>query len=127
MIGYITLGSNELSAAGLFYDEFLAVFGGTRAYTLDTMIAYGFGPQKPMLVVTTPHDGAPASGGNGTMVALMANSTEQVTAAHETGLRLGAQCDGAPAVHEGQHFGGYLRDLDGNKLCVFVMLPPQGD
>lgn len=122
MIGYITLGSNELNAAGKFYDGLLAPLGASRAYTLDTMIAYGFGPQKPMLVITSPLNGGPATGGNGTMVALMAKDAEQVRAVHETGLKLGAECDGPPAIHAGQHYGGYLRDRDGNKLCVFVMV-----
>lgn len=125
MIGYITLGSNELDASGEFYDELLSLLGATRAYTLDTMIAYSFGPQKPMFVIASPHDGAPATSGNGMMVALMAKDAAQVRKIYETGLKLGAKSDGAPAIHGGQHYGGYLRDRDGNKLCIFVMMEHQ--
>lgn len=122
MIGYITLGSNDLSRSGAFYDALLTHFGAQRAYTLDAMIAYSFGPQKPMLVVTMPNDGAAAKAGNGTMVALMAADKAQVDAVHATALALGAADEGAPSEHAGQHYGGYFRDPDGNKLSGFVMV-----
>jgi len=121
MIGYITLGSNDLTASCAFYDNLLAAFGAKRAYSLDNMVAYGFGDGRPMLVVTRPNDGLPASSGNGTMVALMASSKEQVDVVHARALHNGAADAGAPSAYDGQFYGGYFRDLDGNKFCVFIM------
>ena len=121
MIGYITIGSNDLSASSVFYDELLKTLGSERAYTLKNMIAYGFGPQRPMLVITVPNDGQPATHGNGTMIALMARDEGHVDVIHALAVRLGAQNEGTPSSHEGQFYGGYFKDMDGNKLCIFVM------
>ena len=56
MIGYITLGSNDLSATMAFFDPILKPLGGKRAYTLDHKVAYGSGPKRPMPTLTCPHD-----------------------------------------------------------------------
>ncbi|MEJ6395374.1 VOC family protein [Gymnodinialimonas sp. 2305UL16-5] len=124
MIGYVTLGTNDLDRSARFFDAFLAEFGATRAYTLDRMIAWSVAPDKPLLVATLPSDGAPANPGNGTMVALICESTEHVTRAHQRALALGGEDAGAPAAFGPEFFGGYVRDPDGNKLCLFVMQAP---
>ena len=52
---------------------FVTPFGAlnsTRAYSLEKMIAYSFGANTPMIVVTRPFDGHPATNGNGAMIAL---------------------------------------------------------
>lgn len=120
MIGYITVGSNDLTASGVFYDELLSSLHASRAYTQTNMIAYSFGDQRPM-VVTLPNDGKPATNGNGTMVALMASDRAHVDTVHALALRLGAKDAGQPASYQGQFYGGYSRDPDGNKFCVFIM------
>ena len=121
MIGYITLGSNDLDAAKAFFDTLLKPLGGKRAYTLDHMVAYGFGPKRPMLILTKPHDGAQASVGNGTMVALMAQDKSQVDRVHALALSLGAANEGPVGPRGDRFYGGYFRDADGNKFNVFVM------
>lgn len=121
MIGYITIGTNDLQNSGAFYDELLASLGGQRAYTLENMIAYSFGPERPMLVITVPNDGKMATHGNGTMIALMAQNEAQVDTTHAFALKLGATDEGQPSSYDGQFYGGYFRDAIGNKLCIFVM------
>lgn len=121
MIGYVTIGSNDLNASATFYDELLTAFSAERAYTLEKMIAYSFGAERPMLVLTVPNDGMAATHGNGTMIALMARDNIHVDTVHALSLRLGATDEGRPASHGGQFYGGYFRDMDGNKICVFVM------
>lgn len=121
MIGYITLGSNDLDAAKAFFDTLLKPLGGSRAYTLDHMVAYGFGPKRPMLMLTKPHDGGAASNGNGTMVALMAKDRAQVDTVHALALSLGAADEGPAGPRGDRFYGGYFRDPDGNKFNVFVM------
>lgn len=121
MIGYITVGSNDLTKAARFFDPLLATLGGSRAYRLDHQIAWGFGPNRPMLVVTRPFDGQQARPGNGTMVALMAASRTQVDQAHALALTLGATDEGAPGPRSPRFYGGYFRDPDGNKFNLFLM------
>ncbi len=54
------------------------------------------------------------------MVALIVNSTEKVDRLHKKALELGAPDEGAPGPRAAAGFyGGYFRDPDGNKLCVF--------
>lgn len=65
MIGYITVGSNDLAQAAGFFDPLLATLGVSRAYTPDHQIARGFGQKRPMLVVARPFDGDKTTAGNG--------------------------------------------------------------
>lgn len=128
MIGYVTLGTNDIERSRGFYDALLAVMGGKRLMEMETgFTAYGVGMDQPMLAVTPPYDGGEASFGNGTMVALMAGSRAQVDALHAKAMELGAPDEGAPGVRgdEGDQafYGAYFRDPDGNKLCAFRIGP----
>lgn len=119
MIGYVTLGTNDLERAAAFYDELLAVMGGKRFMEEETFIAWAVDPARPGLAATRTFNGEPATPGNGTMVALAVDSKELVHAVYDKALELGAQDEGA-AGPRGEHFyAGYFRDPDGNKLNVF--------
>ena len=119
MIGYVTLGTNDLPRAAAFYDELLGVMGGTRFMEEEQFIAWAVDPKQPGIAATKPYNGEPATAGNGTMVALAANSRELVHAVYDKAIELGAKDEGA-AGPRGEHFyAGYFRDPDGNKLCVF--------
>ena len=122
MINYITLGTNNLERAIKFYDALLAVVGGKRALTTDRSAGW-VGPKgAPMLMVMKPFDGKPATVGNGSMVALSADSAEQVAEIHAKALALGGTDEGAPGPRgEGAFHCGYFRDLDGNKFNAFFM------
>jgi predicted lactoylglutathione lyase len=74
-----------------------------------------------MLMAIKPFDGQPATPGNGTMIGLAAASREQVGAVHAKALALGAKDEGAVGPRGDTFYGGYFRDLDGNKLVVFCM------
>ena len=74
MIGYVTLGTNDLPRAAAFYDALLGEIGAKRAMGSDRFIAWGVAPDKPMLGVIKPYDGKPATVGNGVMVALAVDS-----------------------------------------------------
>ncbi|HXK25946.1 MAG TPA: VOC family protein, partial [Myxococcota bacterium] len=120
MIGYVTLGTNDLDRAEKFYDALLAELGGKRVMTNERMRFYGSGPGQPMLAICKPHDGKRATSGNGTMVALAAGSQEAVDRVYKKAIALGATDEGAPGKR-GEHFyGGYFRDADGNKFVAFV-------
>lgn len=121
MIGYVTLGTNDLPRAASFYDALLAELGAQRLMEGDRFIAWGVSMSQPALTVTTPFDGQPASVGNGVMVALAADTTDKVDALHRRALELGASNEGNAGPRGERFYAGYFRDLDGNKLNVFCL------
>jgi len=122
MIGYVTLGTNDLERAAAFYEAVLACAGAKKFSTSDRMVVFGVTPDAPMLAVCTPFDQKEASVGNGVMIALKVDSRENVDEMHALALELGASDEGAPGPRgeAGGHFG-YFRDLDGNKLVAAYM------
>jgi catechol 2,3-dioxygenase-like lactoylglutathione lyase family enzyme len=120
MIGYITLGTNDLERAVAFYDELFAVLGAGR-FMEDPgrFVAWAVAPDKPAISVTMPYDGKPATHGNGTMVALVVDSKEKVQEVYDKAMALGARDEGPPGPRMDGFYAAYFRDLDGNKLNVF--------
>ena len=121
MIGYVTLGTNDISRAAKFYDAIAAEMGTPRMMDFDGFIAWGTPDGAAGIVVTKPHDGNPASVGNGMMVALQAKNKEQVQRIYDIALANGGTDEGAPGQRGEGFFGGYFRDPDGNKLNAFIM------
>ena len=122
MIGYVTLGTNDLERAAAFYDELFSLIGAGRFMEMDGFIAWAVSPGKPAVSLTKPYDGKPATVGNGVMVALAMQSTDQVDALHAKALELGGKDEGAPGPRgDSGFYAGYFRDLDGNKLNAFYM------
>ena len=119
MIGYVTLGTNDLEKAATFYDALLGELGASRMMEAETFIAWGTGPGSPAVSVIKPQDGNPATVGNGVMVALAVDSTEKVDQIHAKALELGAADEGAPGERGPGFYAAYFRDLDGNKLNAF--------
>ena len=122
MIGYVTLGTNDLAKAVAFYDELLAVIGASRFMAAeDVFVAWAVNPDQPGLSVTRPWDGNPATAGNGTMVALAVESKERVDEVYAKAMELGGSDEGPPGTRMEGFYAAYFRDLDGNKLNVFCM------
>ena len=121
MIGYTTVGTNDLQRAAGFYDALLAEFGAKRAMEMETFIAWATAPNTPMVAIIKPFDKKPATVGNGVMVALLASSKEQVDKIHAKALALGGKDEGAPGPRGPGFYAGYFRDLDGNKLNAFFI------
>ena len=119
MIGYVTIGSNNIEESGKFYDELLKELGAVRVMEADRFVAWSAGEDKPMVAIITPFDGNPATVGNGMMIALAASGEDEVNALHAKALALGAQDEGAPGMREGGFYCAYFRDPDGNKLNFF--------
>jgi catechol 2,3-dioxygenase-like lactoylglutathione lyase family enzyme len=119
MIGYVTIGTNDLPRAAAFYDALLAGLGAKRMMENEQFIAWSVRPELPGLGVTKPFDRKPATVGNGVMVALEAGSPTRVDALHRLALELGGTDEGAPGARGEGFYAGYFRDLDGNKLNFF--------
>ena len=125
MIGYVTLGTNDLPRAAEFYDAIAEHFGVGRMMDFDTFVAWGSWGGAPGIAATKPFDGEKATVGNGTMVALQVDSPEKVKAVYDTAIANGATDEGEPGPRGDDGFyAGYFRDLDGNKLNVFCMIEP---
>ncbi len=126
MIGYATVGSNDFSKSLPFYDALMQEMGAAPIFDHPRGgRMYGKAPGKFDFGVISAFDGSPATVGNGTMIALAADSHDQIRAAHARAIELGGADEGEPGWRgpEGGFFGAYFRDLDGNKLCVFRMGP----
>lgn len=122
MIGYVTIGTNDLERAARFYDAVLAPLGGARTFDSDNRMQFYGRPDMPtMLAVSKPYDEQPATVGNGSMFGLPAASKEQVDQAYAAAMGAGGTCDGPPGQRLPTFYGAYFRDLDGNKICVFKM------
>jgi predicted lactoylglutathione lyase len=120
MIGYVTLGTNDIERAARFYDALLAELGAKRFMESPRLIGWMVAPDKPSLAVCKPFDGKTATVGNGVMVALVVDSNTKVDALHRKALELGAKDEGAPGPRGLEGFyAAYFRDLDGNKLNCF--------
>ena len=120
MIGYVTLGTNDLNRAAKFYDALLSVIGAGRFMDSDRFIAWAVAPDKPALGVILPYDGKAATAGNGTMVALVVDSNAKVDAMHAKAMSLGARDEGAPGPRgDSGFYAAYFRDPDGNKLNCY--------
>ena len=119
MFSHVTVGTTDIDRATGFYDAVLVGVLGWRHLHRDPNRA-GYGKWTgPQFWVLTPFDGQPASAGNGVHVAFLASSREQVDRFHAAALAHGGADEGAPGPRPHYHenyYGGYVRDLDGNKL-----------
>jgi catechol 2,3-dioxygenase-like lactoylglutathione lyase family enzyme len=124
MIGYALVGSNDLDRAKAFYDQIIALLGGTTMFEHPSG-GRVYGKGQPGFGVVAPYDGQPATVGNGTMISLLADTQEQVREVFAKALELGGSDEGAPGWRgdPGGFYGAYFRDLDGNKLCVYRVGP----
>ena len=122
MIGYATIGTNDLEKAKLFYDAVLEPLGGKRTFANgERMQFYGSSATPGMIAISKPYDEQPASVGNGSMFGLPAADRASVDAVHAAAVANGGSCDGPPGQRLPTFYGAYFRDLDGNKICVFKM------
>lgn len=132
MIGYVTLGSDNMPRARDFYDQLLGTTMGAKRIMefgddLGGFTMWGTGFDKPGIAVTNPYNKQPTVAGNGNMTAIPVTSRSKVDEIHSKALELGGTCEGPPGVRgeEGPQafYGAYFRDLDGNKLAAFCIGP----
>ena len=121
MFSHIMLGASDLEKSRKFYDAVLGALGiapgvanKNRYFYRSPAGAFGIG---------TPINGQPASFGNGSTTGFAAQSPEQANAAHAAGVAAGGvSCEDPPGWRGEPGAGGmylaYLRDPDGNKICL---------
>lgn len=129
MIGYATLGTNDLDKARAYYDALLAEVGAKRLMEMDEngFTLYGVDMESPSIAITKPDNGATATAGNGNMLALQMQQRAEVDNFYAKGIALGGSDEGGPGVRgdEGPmaFYAAYFRDPEGNKLCAFRLGP----
>lgn len=121
MIGYVTVGTNDLARAAKFYDAIAAEMGTGRMMEFETFIAWGTPGGGAGIGLTRPFDGNVATVGNGVMVAIEARDKDQVDRLYAIAMENGGSDEGAPGPRGDGFYAGYFRDPDGNKLNAFVM------
>ncbi len=129
MIGYVTLGTNDLEKARAYYDDLLGTLGAKRLMEMDEngFTLYGVDMATPSIAITKPDNQQEAVPGNGNMVALQMQERAEVDAFYNKGIELGGSDEGGPGVRgdEGPmaFYAAYFRDPEGNKLCAFRLGP----
>ncbi|MFG5778614.1 VOC family protein [Comamonas sp. J-3] len=125
MFNHIMLGTNDLEKSRQFYDAFLAVLGAPAGVANKNR--YFWRANGGTFSVSTPINGEPATHGNGSTTGFACTSTEQADAAHAAGIAAGGvTCEDPPGWRgEGPAalYLAYLRDPDGNKLCLAYRKP----
>ena len=125
MIGYVTLGTDDLDRARSYYTELLGTIGGKELMRIDDetgFTMYGTGMDRPGIVVLKPFDKAAADPGNGNMIAIPFDAKDKVDAFHAKAIELGGSDEGAPDYRGDPEFGyyfAYFRDPDGHKIAAF--------
>lgn len=125
MIGYVTLGTDDLPRARAYYEALLGTIGGKEMMRIDDdtgFTMYGTGMNRPGIVVLKPFDTAPANPGNGNMIAIPFDAQAKVDAFHAKAIELGGSDEGAPGFRGDPALGfyfAYFRDPDGHKFAAF--------
>jgi len=121
MIGYTTIGVHDMDRAVAFYDALLAEIGAKQLFGMDRIKFYGKAMDQAKLAICIPYDKGEPACGNGNMIAIDAGSRANVDKLYAKAMELGASDEGPPGERMPIFYGGYVRDLDGNKLCFFEM------
>ena len=124
VIGFVMVGTNDLEKSSKFYDSVLAHLGMKRVTITERYIGYGHSSEDSgvKFYITKPHNKENANAGNGTMVALSAETKEAVDKFHKTALENGATDEGAPGPRSDGNYYGYIRDHEGNKITARCLL-----
>ena len=120
MLGYVTIGINDMARAEAFYDALLAEVGAKQVMGMDRIKFYGAG-KGANLAICIPYNKEAQHPGNGNMVAIPGGSREGVDKLYAKAIELGATDEGEPGERMPVFYGAYVRDPDGNKLCFFDM------
>jgi catechol 2,3-dioxygenase-like lactoylglutathione lyase family enzyme len=120
---HVTVGTNNLAKARLFYDGVLAPLGYKRLNDLGENGSI-WGESAPEFFVLKPANGNPATIANGGTISFRAPNRAAVAAFHKAALAAGGADEGAvgPRGWAPNAYAGYARDLDGNKIAAYCFV-----
>ncbi len=120
MYAFITIGTNNLKKSSFFYSKILKVLKIKRV--IINKRYHGFAKLKSQkkveLYIIKPYNKKKATIGNGTMVTFLAKSNKEVNEIFNTAIKYGAKDEGKPGPRHSRDYYAYIRDPDGNKLCI---------
>jgi catechol 2,3-dioxygenase-like lactoylglutathione lyase family enzyme len=126
MFSHVTVGSNDIPRARRFYDGVTAALGLARHADYPEAVAYGRSGGRPQLWIVRPLDKKAATAGNGITIGLEASDRTAVDKAHAAAMAAGGRDEGQPGLRTHYHpnyYGAYVRDPDGNKVCIVCHKP----
>ena len=126
MFSHLTVGSNDIARSKRFYDEVAKPLGLVRHMEVPGGLGYGRKDGRPQLWIVTPLDKQAASVGNGITIGLDAETRPAVDAAYAAAIANGGKDEGKPGLRANYHpnyYGAYVRDPDGNKVCIVCHKP----
>ncbi len=121
MFAFVTIGTNNLKKSSMLYDKILKPLKIKKVLKHNRY--YGYARENSLhkieFYLIKPYNKKKASFGNGTMITFNANSKKAVDDFYKIGISLGANDEGSPGPRHGKDYYAYIRDFDGNKICVF--------
>lgn len=129
MFSHIFVGVADFEKALRFYTPLMDSLGNTLRFCDRSRPWAGWQSQagpRPLFLIGAPQDGNAHAAGNGQMVAFAVASRADVDTAYRLALAHGGTDDGAPGLRPEYHadyYGAYVRDTEGNKLCVVCHAP----
>ena len=117
VISHVSIGTNDYEKARAFYDAVMPSIGAK--VLMEHPFAAAYGRKFPEFWVAAPHDGKPASVGNGFHIGFIADNKEQVQAFYDAAIAAGAVCDGPPGprpLYGEPYYGCFVRDPEGHKI-----------
>ncbi|QIB32992.1 VOC family protein [Ancylobacter pratisalsi] len=123
MFSHVYVGVSDFDRALAFYQPLMRALGLELKFCDWERGWAGWkrpDADRPLFLIGYPFEAAHHPG-NGQMSAFEVETRALVDHWHALALERGGSDEGAPAVRAHYHanyYGAYVRDLDGNKLCV---------
>jgi catechol 2,3-dioxygenase-like lactoylglutathione lyase family enzyme len=126
MFSHLTVGSNDMARAKAFYSGVAAPLGLALHMEVPDGLGYGRQGGRPQLWIVRPLDKQASTAGNGITIGLEADTRPAVDAAYAAAMANGGKDEGKPGLRTHYHpnyYGAYVRDPDGNKVCIVCHKP----
>lgn len=117
MIHHVSLGTDDVDRARIFYDPLMELLGLRRIKADEWGVHYGTG--DILFSLLRPADGGRASPGNGAHVAFIALDRAMVDRFHALALEGGGRSNGAPGTrpeYDPNYYAAFVHDPDGNAI-----------
>jgi len=131
MLSHVHVGIGDFARAFDFYSTIMRELGYPLGIVERGAQWAAWKPadaERPLFIIGRPYGGGAATPGVGQMVAFLARDRATVDRAYSAALAQGGRDEGAPGLRPHYHpdyYGAYVRDPDGNKLCVVCHDAPQ--